>query len=234
VFISTVSHELRTPLTSIKGSLELLGQDPGGNEARRARLLDIAARNSDRLLTLVNELLDLQRVESGELALNFAEVSLAEIAQEALASTRGVAQRAEVTCRVAPSSLESDVRVRADAQRVQQVLINLVGNAIKFSGPGQAVTLQWTADESAARVEVVDEGVGIAPGFLERVFERFAQADGSTTRHYEGSGLGLAICKALVEGHGGEIGVRSVVGEGSTFFFTLPRQRPEPADSASA
>lgn len=218
-FVSIVSHELRTPLTSIRGSLGLalggvLGDLPG--EARE--VLEIAERNAQRLSLLINDILDLERLERGQLELSLQAHDVAGIVGRAVESVRGVAEAAGVAIEARPSK----ARALCDAERVVQVLVNLLANAVKFSPRDALVVVSVTAGERWVKVRVTDRGRGIPEGFRERLFQPFQQVQASDAREKGGTGLGLAISRQIIERHGGQIGCDSQVGAGSTFWFTLP------------
>ena len=219
-FISVVSHELRTPLTSIHGTLDLavegrLGELPP--EARR--FLEIAYRNSQRVVRLVNEILDLQKVESGEIALDARPIELAPLLADAIDANHDYARRFEV--RIALDGDSPAVKVVADPDRLLQVLTNLLGNAARFSPRGETVTVRAARFGGRVRVSVSDRGPGIPEAFRARVFEKFAQADSPASGRREGTGLGLSISRAIVERLGGRIGFESEVGRGTTFHLEL-------------
>ncbi len=223
-FIGTVSHELRTPLTSIKGSLGLLLDGETQLEPEVAELLGVSKRNVDRLVRLVNDILDLSKIEAGKLELQRQPVPPARLCQESIAGVDGFAQRVgvRIDCQI-PGELP---KVLADPDRVVQVLTNLLSNALKFSPRGEAVSLSARSDSQHVRFEVVDRGPGIPREFRDKLFTRFAQAD-RQQREQEGTGLGLAISQALVLKHGGQIGCLSEPGQGATLWFTLPLARAE-------
>ena len=217
-FISTVSHELRTPLTSIKGSMSLvLDGSPLDDETRE--LVEVTKRNADRLVRLVNDILDVSKIEAGRLELDPVPTDVGSLCAEAVQGIDGFAKKVEVsvTSLIPPGLPE----VRADRDRIVQVLTNLLSNALKFSPKGSSVDMAVTAKGEMVRFEVRDRGPGIPEDFRAKLFTRFAQSD-RARREQEGTGLGLAICRALVVSHGGEIGVESEPGHGATFFFTLP------------
>jgi PAS domain S-box-containing protein len=222
-FVSVVSHELRTPLTAIRGSLGLLAGGALGELPERAnRMVAIALESSERLTRLINDILDLERIEAGTTPMDLADHSVAELVDGAVEQMSVLAANAHVTLRV----ISVQGTVRANADRVTQTLLNLIGNAIKFSPPGTTVTV--TADESTIdpdeiEFRVSDQGRGIPEDKLESIFKRFDQVDSSDAREKGGTGLGLAICRSIVERHGGRIWAESTPGEGSTFTFTLPR-----------
>ena len=220
-FVSMVSHELRTPLTSLRGSLGLLALGTaGGLSKEAARLLDIAERNTVRLVTLVNDILDLERLSSGRAELRKRPGPLGPILALAVEAVGSLAQEEGVQL-VLPAE-RPDSTVLVDAERIEQVLINLLGNAVKFSPSGGRVWLLADPQAESAEISVCDEGPGIPAEWRERVFEPFQQVEGSDSRTKGGSGLGLAICKAIVERHGGRIGVEPRSPAGSRFWFTVP------------
>ncbi|WP_163999094.1 GAF domain-containing sensor histidine kinase [Pyxidicoccus caerfyrddinensis] len=226
-FISTVSHELRTPLTSIRGSLGLLtGGVAGPLPGPVAEMVDIAHKNSERLIRLINDILDLDKVEAGKLDLYLEAADLAPLLHHAAEAHQGYAceygVRVEVVLDDAPRA-----RARVDADRLAQVLANLLSNAIKFSPRGQAVTLRLVRDAGRLRVSVEDRGPGVPEDFRARIFQKFAQADGSDTRRRGGTGLGLSIARALTERMGGALDFTSAPGGGTTFWFDLPECPPE-------
>jgi signal transduction histidine kinase len=226
-FISVVSHELRTPLTSIHGSLNLaVGGKLGELPPQAHRFLEIAYRNSRRVVRLVNEILDLQKIESGEIALRARPVELAPLLEDAVEAHHAYAERFEV--RIALDGEPPAAKVLADPDRLLQVLANLLGNAARFSPPGETVRVRATRRAGVVRVSVSDRGPGIPEEFRGRVFERFARADASAGRG-EGSGLGLSISKAIVERLGGRIGFETEIGRGTTFHLELAEWSEEVA-----
>ncbi|HEX7878299.1 MAG TPA: ATP-binding protein, partial [Candidatus Eisenbacteria bacterium] len=225
-FVANVSHELRTPLTAIKGYVETL-RDGEIAPADRERFLDIVARHSNRLSVLIEDLLELSRLESPETRLDIRPNSLPAAAQRALALLDGAAHLAEVTL---VSGMPADLpAVVADARSLEQILINLLDNAIKHTGKGGRVMLSASRQEGRVLVSVADTGIGIPAHALPRVFERFYRVDQGRSREHGGTGLGLAIVKHLVALHGGEVGVESEPGKGSRFWFTLRVAGSEPA-----
>jgi signal transduction histidine kinase len=221
--LTIISHELRTPLTSIKGSLSLL-LDEQKVEGVTREFLEIAEQNTDRLIALVNDLLDLSRIESGKLELERERFSIRDAILSATQRIRALADRKGL--RLEMQVPEGVPPVDADPGKVEQVLVNLLDNAIKFTPEGGQITLRAEAargDGAATlQVSVSDTGIGIPSECLPRVFEKFYRVDMSSTRGARGTGLGLAICKAIVEGHGGRIWGESAPGGGSRFTFTLP------------
>jgi len=219
-FVANVSHELRTPLSMIKGYVETLldrGQD---DPAVSSRFLTIIQRHTDRLTYLIDDLLTLSRLESGRLALNLGEVALREEASRVLEELASRAADKQVTL---SNDLPAELRVYADAERLHQVLFNLVDNAIRHGRPGGRVSLSGAnRDDRNVEVRVTDDGPGIPPEAVGRLFERFYRVDRARSREQGGTGLGLAIVKHLVLAHGGQVGVESTPGHGATFHFTLP------------
>jgi PAS domain S-box-containing protein len=209
-FVSIVSHELRTPLTSIRGSLGLLGSGRFGDlPPKAARLVEIAMGNSDRLIRLVNDMLDLERLDAGEVALDRIVQPLRRLYDRVEDDVSAAAAEA----RVAIAFRGGDVPVDADAALLARALSNLVANAVKFSPPGGAVDVAAVRDGDEMRITVTDRGRGIEPERLERIFDRFAQGDSSDTREKGGAGLGLAIARSVVEHHGGRLTAVSEPGE---------------------
>jgi len=221
-FTSTLSHELRTPLTSVIGALQLVNSGAVGSlDAESQELTAIAERNSQRLLDLINDLLDLEKVEAGKLPLELQAMPLDELVRESLALNRAFGERFKVRFSVTGELPLAQVRV--DRRRVLQVMTNLLSNAAKFSPEGAIVEVTLQDRGTHLRVGVHDRGPGIPATFHSRIFSRFAQADMSVTRQKGGTGLGLAICKRLVELMGGRIGFNERDGGGTTFWFELPK-----------
>ncbi|MBK0392362.1 response regulator [Ramlibacter algicola] len=221
-FISTVSHELRTPLTSVRGSLGLVLGGAVGEIAPPAKaLLDIAASNCDRLVRLVNDMLDIEKIESGNVRFELVPQPLLPLVKGAIAATEAFA--ASMGVRYALHEPGSDLRVVVDADRLTQVVVNLLSNAAKFSPAGGCVDVTLSvADARRARIGIGDRGRGIPADFRQRLFSRFGQADASDARARQGTGLGLAISKAIVERLGGSIGFEDRAGGGTEFFVELP------------
>ncbi len=244
-FISVVSHELRTPLTSIHGSLGMLASGLLDAQSETGkRLLEIAVNSTDRLVRLINDILDIERIESGKVKMAKQVCEVSDLITRAVDVMQAMAAKFSVSVVVSPLAAQ----VWADPDRIIQTLTNLLSNAIKFSPPGSTVWLTAAiahqepqrqpdgeqsdqpslASEPAVaapciRFMVKDEGRGIPPDKLETIFERFQQVDASDARNQDGTGLGLAICRNIVQQHGGHIWVKSRLGEGSTFYFTIPR-----------
>jgi PAS domain S-box-containing protein len=219
-FVSTVSHELRTPLTSIRGSLGLLSAGLLGELNEKAgNLLRIAVTNSDRLIRLINDILDLERMQSGRATLNLRRLSIRELAQQALESMLPLAESAHV---ILTLDAGPDVSVDGDSDRLLQVITNLLSNAIKFSPRQAHVRVCIRRMPGRAQLSVVDEGRGIPADKLESIFDRFQQVDASDSRQKGGTGLGLAICRTIVEQHGGHIWAEQNEAHGATLHVTLP------------
>ncbi len=224
-FISTVSHELRTPLTSIRGALGLLsGGRVGDISAEAGEMVKIALNNSERLVRLINDILDVEKIRSGKLDFEISELDLAGAVEEAIAANRGFALEHET--RIVVEGRLDSAKVQADPDRLAQVFANLISNAAKFSPKGKPIELGLDVGDELVRVTVRDWGPGVPEEFEERLFERFAQADGSDSRRTSGTGLGLSITKAIVEHMNGAIGYEPAEGGGSRFYFELPIARP--------
>lgn len=220
-FVATVSHELRTPLTSIQGSLSLLAEGMAGElPAPAKKLVGIAGNSCERLVRMINDLLDIERIESGKMEFALHVQSLDAIVEQAVVSMQGYAAQYQVE--IKPDTVDASVRVRADRDRLIQVLINLLSNAIKFSPPGSQVQLTTHAADGLVRISVIDRGEGLPDDFRDRIFQKFAQADAGDARRRGGTGLGLSICKRIVEEHGGRIDFESVYGQGASFHVELP------------
>jgi signal transduction histidine kinase len=231
-FLANMSHELRTPLNAIIGYTELILDSTYGEIPDRVRgTLQRVERSGRHLLGLINEVLDLSKIEAGQFKLDSASFSLADTAAGAVASLESLAREKGIKLTVATQpALPQAI---ADERRITQVMVNLIGNALKFTDAGE-VEVRVTADANAFAIAVRDTGPGIAPEHRSRIFEEFQQADTSTTRPKGGAGLGLAISKRIVEMHGGTLKLlESEVGRGSTFGFTLPRGGPPRAVPAS-
>lgn len=221
-FISTVSHELRTPITSIRGSLALLEAGILGSLPGKAlELIKVANRNSLRLITLVNDILDMDKLLSGQMRLSCVRVDLRDLIAQAIESNAGYASTYNVGYRMEDSKL-SGIAI-GDPDRLMQVMANLLSNAAKFSPPEAEIEIRIKAGEQIWRVEVEDHGEGIPLDFQARIFEAFAQAESDNTRKQGGTGLGLNISKKLIEKMGGEIGYVTRLGLGTCFWFSIPR-----------
>jgi signal transduction histidine kinase/DNA-binding response OmpR family regulator len=220
-FVATVSHELRTPLTSIVATLGLLTSSAAGKLLAQApRLLTIAYTNSQRLVRLVNDILDIEKLESGKAAFDFKRVELESLIEQTIEENRALAAATDVRIRLVPAS--AAVNVRADRDRLAQVVTNLLSNAIKFSPPGQDVVVSIEAGSESAAISVRDHGHGISEEFKPRIFQKFAQADTTDTRPKSGTGLGLNIVKQIVDRLGGDVGFEDAPGGGTIFRVELP------------
>jgi len=221
-FTSTLSHELRTPLTSIIGSLQLINAGVLGDVPKDvAELTEVAERNGQRLLDLINDILDIEKIESGKLTLMPEVIRVDELVREAMVLNKGFGDRFKV--RFQPRGELAADEVTADRKRLLQVMTNLLSNAAKFSPEGEVVEITTEKAAGKLRVGVHDRGPGIPEAFRSRIFGRFNQADSTATRQKGGTGLGLAICKRLVELMHGQIGFQDRDGGGTTFWFELPR-----------
>jgi len=219
-FISIASHEMRTPLTSIHGVIKLLCAGRLGELSESGQqMAAMALRNSDRLVHLVNDILDLERMESGQDEIVKQKCVSAELIQQAIDSVQPLAKELEIILTTEPTS----IKLLADCDRIMQTLINLISNAIKFSPANSQVEIKAQLQNKNILFTVKDQGRGIPADKLEAIFERFQQVDASDSRKKGGTGLGLAICRHIVEQHGGKIWVESVYGKGSTFFFSVPQ-----------
>jgi len=220
-FVSIVSHELRTPLTSIKNAVDLVRLGRAGSLAPdQVRFLDMAHRNLDRLALIIDDLLDLSKVEAGRIEYRFTEGSVAAVVHEVAATLRPQADEGGIELVVEPGTAEACCLI--DTHRLAQVLSNLVGNALKFTDEGGRVGLTVRAGTDDLVIEVSDTGSGIEPDEIERIFEPFHQAGDCLTRSVRGTGLGLSIARELAWAHGGELSVESAAGEGSRFRVHLP------------
>jgi len=219
-FVAMISHELRTPLTAMQAMLALLANGSYGtiNESGTKRIKS-AKTGVTRLIMLINDLLDMEKMEAGKLSMTYADVELAEVVERSVDTIEGFAEEHEVKVKVA----SKPVTVLGDADRLIQVFVNLLSNAVKYSEEGGAVELNIEVDGEECEVQIVDHGDGIPQGFEEKIFERYEQAPSSGGKRRKGTGLGLPICKAIVEQHGGTIGVRETPGGGSTFWFRIPK-----------
>ena len=221
-FISTVSHELRTPLTSISGSLGLLRSGAmGALPEKAAAMVRIAYQNSERLVRIINDILDISKIDAGALDLRMVDVSLRDLVHQSVEANLGYAEKHQV--RFLFDTASASGRVTADTDRLMQVLSNLLSNAAKFSPPGADVLIRVLGSPTTMRVEVQDFGAGIPEKFRSRIFEQFAQADHSASRRFEGTGLGLNIARKLIEAMNGAIGFSTEMGHGTVFHFELPR-----------
>src|SRR4051794_10315434 len=218
-FVSVVGHELRTPLTSIRGSLGLMAGGVFGElDEQGKRMLEIAVSNTDRLVRLINDILDIERIEAGQMTMRKVRCQADELVAQAVEAMRGQVETAGVRL----DGNADDVLLRVDVDRIQQTLTNLISNAIKFSSRGDEVRVTAQGLPDAVVFGVADRGRGVPADKHEQIFERFGQVDASDAREKGGTGLGLPIARSIVEQHGGRIWVDSEAGRGATFWFTLP------------
>ena len=215
-----MSHELRTPLNAILGYTELILDSIYGEVSKKVReVLERVDKSGRHLLGLINDVLDLSKIEAGQLTLSLGDYSMQEVVQAVMTAVEALAADKHLALKTA---VAADLpRGRGDERRITQLLLNLVGNAIKFTDAGE-VRVAVTAADGTFLVSVADTGLGISAADQERIFEEFQQVDSSATRSKGGTGLGLAIAKRIVELHGGRIRVESSPGQGSTFSFTVP------------
>ena len=224
--VSMVSHDLRTPLTSVQASLTLLSEGVlGVLPARAVKEVTNAENNTTRLINLINDLLDIEKMEAGQLRIDCHKTPVQLPFERSFEAVKAFAEKQNVTIKI----VESDYEIYADGDRIIQVLVNLLSNAIKFSPAESTVTLEAVPVGEMIELRVIDQGRGIPASFLPQMFQRFQQVDQiGDAKKKKGTGLGLAICKSLVELHGGDIGVRSEEGKGSTFWFQIPKEKPQP------
>jgi signal transduction histidine kinase len=229
-FLANMSHELRTPMNAILGYTELILDDIYGETPAKLReVLDRVQANGRHLLGLINDVLDLSKIEAGQLTLSLGDYSMKDVVQNVFSAVESLAKEKKLALKIdVPGDLP---RAHGDERRIAQVLLNLVGNAIKFTDKGEVV-IKAAATNGTFTVQVRDSGPGIAADQQAKIFEEFQQADSSSTREKGGTGLGLAIAKRIVEMHGGRIWVDSAVGKGATFSFTLPTQAESEAERA--
>lgn len=225
-FVSMMTHELRTPLTSIKGALRLLTAGTAGTvEKSVLSMLEIAENNSDRLLGLVDDILDLEKIEAGKMDFKMESIDVRDLVAEALQNYRTYGSRLGVEFK--SNSLAEPAMIDGDRNRLLQVMANLMSNAAKFSEPGGVVRIGIVRGEDSVRLSVSDDGPGIPDEARATLFEPFTQLDKQTSTKLNGTGLGLTIVKAIVERHEGSIDFRSELGKGTTFFFDLPSCEPQ-------
>ena len=220
-FLSMVSHELRTPLTSIKGSLSILNNQSGNLDKESTAMLDIACRNTNQLLVIVNDILDLAKMEAGKFEITKKEINLKSLLLESHALNMSYAQ--QFNCNIKLELPENnDTRVSGDEKRLQQVITNLISNAVKFSNEDSQIELSLTTEKNLARISVTDHGCGIADSQHDLIFKKFKQLEKNGNNKLPGTGLGLNICKHIIELHKGNIDFESTPGKGTSFYFTIP------------
>jgi PAS domain S-box-containing protein len=220
-FISTVSHELRTPLTSIRGSLGLLVAGAGGKVSPQHKtLLNIAVNNTERLLLLINDILDIEKIEAGKLRFEFKRFDIVHLIQQTIDDDAGLAEEFDVQYQF--HSDEPLIFINGDEGRIHQVINNLLSNAAKFSHPDGIIEIKTIQHNGLVRISIIDHGMGIDPKFMPQLFDKFTQADSTDIRRTAGSGLGLSISKAIIEKHQGKLFAESVLGQGSSFHIDLP------------
>lgn len=225
-FVSTVSHELRTPLTSIKGSLGLIVSGVLGPIPEKMKnLIDIANNNCTRLTNLINDILDLEKIKAGKYDFKYEDIEINSIIEQSVILNQSYAE--QFGMRVKAVKLADDTFIKADKNRILQVISNLLSNAVKFSNLGGEVTVVLEIIGEKVKVSFIDKGIGIPEDAKYKIFQSFSQVDSSDTRSKGGTGLGLSICKLLIEKMGGLIGFDSTAGQGSTFFFIMPIVQPE-------
>ena len=220
-FVSTASHELRTPLTAIHGSLKLVTSGVLGEIPVKAKdMLDISLRNSERLTSIVNDILDIEKLESGKMEFDLKPQDIIELINESINANSAYGNKYQIQYALNQDSISATVNV--DTDRFMQIMANLLSNAAKFSPANSTVEISVNRMNGKIRVAVKDKGVGIDKNLQPTIFHKFAQVDSTDTRHSGGTGLGLAISKELIEKMGGEIGLTSTIGKGSTFYLDLP------------
>ena len=219
--IAVVSHELRTPITSVRGAIKLVQSGTLGDlNTDQKNMLDIAERNSERLIKLANSILDIEKIETGKLDIIFSDIDIMELVQESITLNQMYAQEYKVKFELMSEPIK--IIVAGNAERLTQVITNLLSNAAKFSHPDTSVEIDVRPNNNNVRVAVKDYGRGIPLDFHDQIFEKFTQSDSSDRREASGFGLGLNISKEIIELHNGVINFESVPGKGSTFYFELP------------
>lgn len=221
-FLGNVSHELRTPIFSVQGYLETLMDGAVDDPNVNREFLEKAYRHAVRLDALLNDLIEISRIESGDMKMSFRYFPVVEFLQQVVEEMRPLAERKGITLSTV-SDVPAGTQAYGDRDRLKQVMVNLVDNAVKYTDSGGTVTCRLSGDANACTVSIEDTGCGIPEEHQSRIFERFYRVDRDRSREVGGTGLGLAIVKHIVEAHGGTIAVSSVVGRGSTFSFTLKR-----------
>lgn len=232
-FVSTMSHELRTPLTSIKGSIDLAHAGHLGPLSEKAeQVMGIAKRNCTRLIDLIDEILDIQKIEAGRMPFSMKLFDLPHMLDQSVSANGPFANRLGV--RLVFEGGDQPFLVNGDAQRIEQVLTNMISNAAKFSPEGSTVRVRLETNDTRARVNVIDEGVGLSEEDHERVFDKFSQIDSSDTRKIGGTGLGMNISKQIIQAHDGIIDYAKNEGRGTTFYFELNKAEPDRVEAMEA
>ncbi len=222
-FVANVSHELRTPLTSIKGFIETLKDGAIDDSQNNRRFLDIIETHAERLNNLINDLLELSKIESKEMKTEFQTLNLKNLVEKTVFNFKEALKQKDI---IAAIDFPTDFpQVKVDAQKIEQVFNNLVGNAIKFTPENGKIKIKGFDKQEMVQIEVSDTGIGISQEHLSRLFERFYRVDKARSRELGGTGLGLSIVKHIIQVHGGTVGVESKVGKGSRFFFILPKNQ---------
>ncbi|MCX5749663.1 MAG: HAMP domain-containing sensor histidine kinase [Candidatus Saganbacteria bacterium] len=222
-FLRNINHEIRTPLTAMLGYCDIIERKQLGElNERQIKAVDALKRNGQDLLGLINQLLDLSKLEDNKLGLNEEWFNIAKVISDVTVNIEPLASKKDIN--ISTKIDENVITVFGDPDRIKQILLNLLSNSIKFTDNGGKVTVETKDDKDEVIVSVSDTGVGIKSGDLQSIFEPFSQVDGSQTRKYGGAGIGLSIVKSLVEAHGGSVTVESEFGKGSVFSFTIPKR----------
>jgi len=229
-FVSTVSHELRTPLTSIRGSLGMVESGALTDPTKVATMIGLASKNTERLINLVNDLLDIDKLQADKMEFTLIDIDVAELVGKSIEINAPFATEFNVRYMISPDV--DNGTVVGDAGRLIQVMSNLLSNAVKFSPPGGEVNISIDIYGPMIRISIEDDGPGISEEFHEKIFQRFSQGDSSDSRRKGGTGLGLSISQAIIEKHGGKIGLESKPGKGSMFFFHLPLKGKQIVDQS--
>jgi PAS domain S-box-containing protein len=219
-FLHNVSHEIRTPMNAILGFSTLLNE-PGLSQSEHNQYVNIIFQSSNQLLSIINDIVDIANVESGQVKLNFREMNLNSSMRSLVEQFRYKENEYEIAINFSPGLKDEESTIITDSTKLIQILSNLIGNAIKFTRKG-GIEIRYTLNNALLEFSVRDTGIGIRPEHIDKIFNRFFQVDAADSRQYSGTGLGLSICKAYVELMGGYIGVESEPGKGTHFVFTLP------------
>ncbi|HEY9713009.1 MAG TPA: HAMP domain-containing sensor histidine kinase, partial [Chroococcales cyanobacterium] len=219
-FLAVISHELRTPLTSLQATFSLIATGMYGqlSETGEKRVRS-GVSSASRLIMLINDLLDVEKMEAGKLSMSFRDVNLADIVENSIEAVRGFAEEHQIEIKEPENT---SIKLLADQDRLVQVTVNLLSNAIKFSNDGSEIAITILSKDGFTEFQIIDHGAGIPEGYERKIFEKYEQVPGGKSTKMAGTGLGLVICKEIIEQHGGDIGVRPTPGGGSTFWFTIP------------